>query len=71
MHACLCVLKNAGCVHTVVSQDDSNVLLAEGADSQQHGWALGRDEGEGHVLSGPAAALSGNTGGLGASVLHH
>ena len=58
-------------VRTVLCQDDSDVLLAEGADSQQHGGPLGGDEAEGYVLSGPAAAFCGNTGGLWASVLHH
>lgn len=58
-------------VRTVLCQDDSDVLLAEGADSQQHGGPLGGDEAEGYVLSGPAAAFCGNTGGLRASVLHH
>lgn len=46
-------------------------MLAEGADSEQHGRPLGGDEAEGHVLSGSAAALRGNTGRLRASVLHH
>ena len=45
--------------------------MTEGADSQQHGRPLGRDEAEGHVLSGPAAALRGNAGGLRTPVLHH
>ena len=57
---------------TVASQDDSDVLLAEGADGQQHGRALRGDEAEGHVLSGSvAAAFSGDAGRLRASVLHH
>ena len=56
--------------HTIACQDDSDVLLAEGADGQQHGGALGGQEAEGHTLSGPAA-LSGHTGGLGTPVLHH
>lgn len=52
-------------VCTIPSQDDSDVLLAEGADSQQHCWALGSDEAEGHILScSAAAAFYGNTGGL-------
>lgn len=56
---------------TVLGQDDSDVLLAEGADSEQHGRPLGGDKAEGDVLSGPAAALGGHAGGVRASVLHH
>lgn len=58
-------------VRTVPGQDDSDVLLAEGADGEQHGRPLGGDEAEGGVLSGPAAAFCRNAGGLRASVLHH
>ena len=56
-------------IRTVPGQDDSDVLLAEGADGQQHGGTLGGEETEGHVLSG-SAALPGHTGGLRAPVLH-
>lgn len=56
---------------TVLGEDDGDVLLAEGADGQQHGRPLGRGEAEGHVLSGSAAALRGDAGGLRAAVLHH
>lgn len=56
-------------VRTICGQDDSDVLLAEGADSEQHGWSLGGDEAQGHVLSG--SAVRGGGGGLRASVLHH
>ena len=54
---------------TVGGQDDCDVLLAEGADAQQHGGPLGGEEAEGHVLPG-SAALSGHAGGLRAPVLH-
>lgn len=56
---------------TVLGQDDGDVLLAEGADGQQHGRPLGGGEAEGHVLPGSAAALRGDAGGLRAAVLHH
>ena len=54
---------------TVGGQDDGDILLAEGADAQQHGRPLGGEEAEGHVLPGPAA-LPGHAGGLRAPVLH-
>lgn len=54
---------------TICGQDDGDVLLAEGADSEQHGRSLGGDEAQGHVLSG--SAVRGGGGGLRASVLHH
>lgn len=47
------------------------MLLADGADGQQHGRPLKSYKAESHILSGFAAASSGNTGGLGASVLRH
>lgn len=62
-------LKRVIPVRTICGQDDSDVLLAEGADSEQHGWSLGGDEAQGHVLSG--SAVRGGGGGLRASVLHH
>ena len=64
MCACVCVRRR-----TVGGQDDCDVLLAEGADAQQHGGPLGGEEAEGHVLPG-SAALSGHAGGLRAPVLH-
>lgn len=64
-------IQNGGASCTVHGQDDCDVLLAEGAERQQHGRPLGGDEAEGHVLSGSAAALRGDAGRLGASVLHH
>lgn len=66
-----CGLDMLSCTCTVLGQDDRDVLLAEGADGQEHGRPLGGDEAEGHVLSGSAAALRGNAGGLRAPVLHH
>lgn len=57
-------------VPTVACQDDCYVLLAEGADSEQHGRALCGHEDESNVLSGPAV-LSVDTGGLEATVLYH
>lgn len=56
-------------IHTVSGQDSCNVLLAEGANCQQHGWPLRGNKAEGHVLPGPA--LCECTGGLRAPVLHH
>lgn len=61
----------AACASTVLGEDDGDVLLAEGADGQQHGGPLGGGEAEGHVLSGSAAALRGDAGRLRAAVLHH
>lgn len=57
-------------VPTVACQDDCYVLLAEGADSEQHGRAVCGHEAESYVLSGPAA-LSVDSGRQGAPVLHH
>lgn len=53
---------------TVVSQNDGHVLVAEGADGEQHGGGLRGDETEGHILPG----LRGNRrGGLRAALAHH
>lgn len=53
---------------TIASQNDGHILVAEGADCEQHGGGLRGDETEGHVLPG----LRGNgRGGLWAAVTHH
>lgn len=42
---------------TALRQDDRDLLLTEGAGSQQHGQPQGGDEAKAHFLSGPADAF--------------
>lgn len=37
---------------TIASQNDGHVLVAEGADGEQHGGGLRGDETKGHILPG-------------------